>query len=59
MDPSGAYEGSLEGSGGEGVGRGRGGGGGRNTLEIGVSGKVKEQRGSTTTLGETSEEGCG
>jgi hypothetical protein len=48
MDLSGAYEGSLEGS---------GGGGGRNTTKIGVSGKVKKQRGSTTTLGETSEEG--
>jgi hypothetical protein len=57
MDLSGAYEGSLEGSGGEGAGRGSGGGGGRNTRKIGVSGKVKKQRGSTTTLGETSEEG--
>jgi hypothetical protein len=46
----GACEGSSEGSGGEGGGGGDGGdgSGGRSTVEIGVSGKVKKDRGSTT-----------
>jgi hypothetical protein len=49
----GACEDGSEGSGGEGGGgedglEGEDGGGGRSTVEIGVSGKVKKDRGSTT-----------
>jgi len=57
MDLKGTCEGGLEGSEGEGA-RGDG-GGGRNTVEIGVSGKIKKERGSTTVWGETSEVGRG
>jgi hypothetical protein len=58
MDLKGAYEGGSEGSKGEGA-EGGGGGGGerRNIVEIGVSGKVKKERGSTTALAETSKVG--
>ena len=46
----GACEGGLEGSGGDGGGGGDGedGRGGRSTVEIGISRKVKKDRGSTT-----------
>ena len=46
----GACEGGLEGSGGDGGGGGDGedGRGRRSIVEIGVSGKVKKDRGSTT-----------